>query len=106
MSTPVIATIGLWSAVWHWNSWFDALIYARRLDMSVLQIWLRRIIITANDYMMAEATRDIDAMLGLPTKPETLNAAAIFVAIAPILIVYPFIQKYFVKGVLIGSLKG
>ena len=106
MSTPVIATIGLWSAVWHWNSWFDALIYARRLDLSVLQIWLRRIIITANDYMMAEATRDIDAMLGLPTKPETLNAAAIFVAIAPILVVYPFIQKYFVKGVLIGSLKG
>ena len=106
MSTPVIATIGLWSAVWHWNSWFDALIYVRQLNKQVLQIWLRRIVITSIDNMLQEANRDIDALLGIPTKPETLAAAAIFVAIGPILLAYPFVQKYFVKGVLIGSLKG
>jgi len=106
MSLPVIATIGLWSAVGHWNSWFDSLIYIKDPEKHVLQIWLRRIVITATDAITIEAETAYDEAQLRPVRPETLNSAAIFVAIAPILTVYPFIQKYFVKGVIIGSLKG
>ncbi len=106
MSMAVIATIGLWSAVGHWNAWFDSLIYIRDQQKHVLQIWLRRIVITANDTLTIEAEQAFDEAALRPVRPQTLNSAAIFVAIAPILIVYPFIQKYFVKGVIIGSLKG
>ena len=106
MSLAVIATIGLWSAVAHWNAWFDSLIYINDSDMHVLQIWLRRIVITATDAITIEAEMAYDETGARPVQPETLNSAAIFVAIAPILAVYPFIQKYFVKGVIVGSLKG
>ena len=106
MSTAVIATIGLWSAVGHWNAWFDSLIYIRDQQKHVLQIWLRRMVITASDRLTIEAEQAFDEASLRPVRPENLNSAAIFVAIAPILIVYPFIQKYFVKGVIIGSLKG
>ena len=106
MSMAVIATIGLWSAVGHWNAWFDSLIYIRDQQKHVLQIWLRRIVITASDRLTIEAEQAFDEAALRPVRPATLNSAAIFVAIAPILIVYPFIQKYFVKGVIIGSLKG
>ena len=106
MSTAVIATIGLWSAVGHWNAWFDSLIYIRDQQKHVLQIWLRRMVITASDRLTIQAEQAFDEASLRPVRPENLNSAAIFVAIAPILIVYPFIQKYFVKGVIIGSLKG
>ena len=106
MSMPVIATIGLWSAVAHWNGWFDSLIYIRDQEKHVLQIWLRRIVITATDTLTIEAEQAFDEAALRPVRPVTLNSAAIFVTIAPILAVYPYIQKYFVKGVIIGSLKG
>ncbi len=106
MCLPVIATIGLWSAVAHWNSWLDSLIYIRDQEKHVLQIWLRRIVVTATDTFTIEAEQAFDEAQLRPVRPETLNSAAIFVAIAPILAVYPFIQKYFVKGVIVGSLKG
>ena len=106
ISKPVIATIGLWSAVAHWNSWFDALIYINDDKKQVLQIWLRRIIIEASDPITELLDDEAKRSLGMPARPETLKAAAVFVAIAPILAVYPFIQKYFVKGIMIGSLKG
>ena len=106
MSMAVIATIGLWSAVAHWNAWFDSLIYVNDLKKHVLQIWLRRIVITASDTLTIQAEQAFDEASLRPVRPQTLHSAAIFVAMAPILAVYPFIQKYFVKGVIIGSLKG
>ena len=106
MSMPVIATIGLWSAVAHWNDWFGSLLYVTDRNKHVLQIWLQRIVITANDTLTIEAEQAFDEAHLRPVRPQTLNSAAIFVAMAPILAVYPFIQKYFVKGVIIGSLKG
>ncbi len=106
MSMPVIATIGLWSAVAHWNAWFDSILYVTDRNKHVLQIWLQRIVITANDTLTIEAEQAFDEAALRPVRPQTLNSAAIFVAMAPILAVYPFIQKYFVKGVIIGSLKG
>jgi putative aldouronate transport system permease protein len=90
----------------HWNAWFDSLIYVNDLKKHVLQIWLRRIVITASDTLTIQAERAFDEASLRPVRPQTLHSAAIFVAMAPILAVYPFIQKYFVKGVIIGSLKG
>ena len=98
ISMPIIATIGLWLAVGHWNAWFDVLLYVRNTDMFTLQIILRRIIQTGTDEMLD--------MNEVQASTEGVKAATIFVATLPILCVYPFIQKYFVKGVMVGSLKG
>ncbi len=108
LSTPILATVALWLAVGHWNSWFDVLLYIQDEEKFVLQIVLRRIILTGTQQMM-----DLTAANGSTTfqeetlsSPEGLKAASIFVATIPILCVYPFIQKYFVQGIMIGSLKG
>jgi putative aldouronate transport system permease protein len=99
LSKPILATVALWSAVGHWNAWFDAMLYIQDQSKTVLQILLRRIVITAEG----------DNLLAVPIEeqaPETLKAAIIMFTALPILVVYPFLQKYFVQGVLVGSLKG
>lgn len=104
LSLPIISVLILWIAVWHWNEWFDALIFVPQRSKTVLQLLLRRILIeqTAEQVFTSEA----GAQSRPESTPETLRAAAIFVSIGPILLLYPFLQKYFVKGVIIGSLKG
>jgi putative aldouronate transport system permease protein len=101
---PIIATLALWIAVWHWNAWFDAMIYMTTAGGQVVQLVMRRIVLEGSDQMtqmMAETQRQ-----GLVIAPEGLKAATIMATTLPILCVYPFIQKYFVKGVMMGSLKG
>jgi putative aldouronate transport system permease protein len=98
ISMPIIATISLWLAVGHWNAWFDVLLYVRDTKMFTLQIILRRIIQTGTDEML-----DMD---DVKASTEGVKAASIFIATLPILCVYPYIQKYFVKGIMVGSLKG
>lgn len=104
-SLPILATIGLWLAVAHWNAWFDVLLYVRDTHMYVLQIVLRRIILEGTQQMMS-TTPSALAEAVTQASSEGLKAAATFVATLPIVCVYPFIQKYFVKGIMIGSLKG
>lgn len=102
LSKPILATIALWTAVYHWNEWFIASIYNRSADLTVLQILLRRLIVQ-------NITTDISTFItALQTKviPETIKSAVLMVTTLPILLFYPFLQKYFVKGILIGSLKG
>jgi len=101
LSKPVMAVIGLWSAVGHWNAWFDALTYANTTKLVVLQTVIRRLIDQGDDAIasgelltMAEAT------------PQTIRAATVMVATLPILLGYPFIQKYLVKGTMVGAVKG
>ena len=99
LSKPVLATLALWSAVGHWNAWFDSMLYIQDQSKIVLQLFLRRLVI-ANEG---------DPMLPVPSieqTPETVKAAIIIFTALPILVVYPFLQRYFVKGVMIGSLKG
>ncbi|TCL68569.1 carbohydrate ABC transporter membrane protein 2 (CUT1 family) [Hydrogenispora ethanolica] len=101
---PIIATIALWVAVWHWNSWFDSLIYATRAENQVVQLVMRRIVLEGSQNSMslsAQMNRQNEIVT-----PENLKAATIMVTTIPILLVYPFVQKYFVKGIMIGSLKG
>lgn len=104
ISLPIIATVILWQAVAHWNAWFDALIYIdqNQANKTVLQIVLRRIIISGTKEMVS-MDKFKDAYKG---DTDAIKAATIMVATIPIIIVYPFLQKYFVKGVLVGSLKG
>ncbi|MNI39980.1 Inner membrane ABC transporter permease protein YcjP [compost metagenome] len=103
VSKPILATIGLWVAVHHWNEWFQALIYIQDQSKIVLQILLRRLIVENDDLqmreLMSQATED-------EVVAETVKSAVLMIATIPILVVYPFIQKYFVKGIMVGSLKG
>jgi putative aldouronate transport system permease protein len=103
VSMPIIATIALWTMVGHWNAWFDSLIYIRDVKKQVLQVVLRAIVLEGTQEMMNMSTGldDISSV-----SPDSLKAATIMVATIPILLVYPFLQKYFVKGIMVGSLKG
>ncbi|CAH0119203.1 hypothetical protein PAE9249_01702 [Paenibacillus sp. CECT 9249] len=104
MSLPIIATISLWYAVAHWNAWFDSLLYIRDPDKTVLGTVLRKIVIEGSQqFEQYEQAFNKDAA---NVNPSIIKAATIMVATIPIIRVYPFIQKYFVKGIMIGSLKG
>lgn len=96
---PTIAVICLYYAVAHWNSWFNAMLFIRDRSMYPLQLVLREILIQ-NDTTAMSAGAD-DLLIG-----ETIQFATIVVATVPILCIYPFIQRYFVKGVMIGAVKG
>lgn len=103
LSLPTFATIGLFYAVGHWNAWFDATIYINDSKLMPVQVLLRRIVLSFS-------SQDLDAEMlnGVAHKPtaQSLRGAMIVVTTLPILCVYPFLQKHFVKGVLTGSLKG
>lgn len=103
LSMPVIAVMILYYGVGHWNSWFGALIYLRNKNLYPLQLVLREILISSSMNEMLQGTsNDTDKQF----LSETIKHATIIVATLPILLVYPFLQKYFVKGVMIGALKG
>ena len=105
LSMPIFATVALWLAVGHWNAWFDVLIYIMDDKKFTLQIVLRRILITGTQQMFEMSTSSA-FMEESQASPDGMKAAAIFVATVPILCVYPFIQRFFVQGIMIGSLKG
>lgn len=104
ISVPVVATISLWSAVAHWNAWFDAMIYIRDRDKTVIQLILREMLTASSTQV-----QDLSVFNGQQQAQITLNnvrAAIILVSIGPIVFMYPYIQKYFIKGITLGSLKG
>ncbi|AEE95363.1 carbohydrate ABC transporter permease [Mahella australiensis] len=101
LSMPVVAVMILFYGVNHWNSWFNAMIYLRDRQLFPLQLVLREILISnSTDTMIAGSA-------GLDREPigETVKYATIIVATVPILFIYPFLQRYFVKGVMIGAIK-
>jgi putative aldouronate transport system permease protein len=102
LSMPVIAVMILYYAVDKWNGWFYASVFIQTRDLFPLQLVLREILITnATDSMSTGAAAGDKYQIG-----ETIKYATIVVATAPVLLVYPFVQRFFVKGVMIGSLKG
>lgn len=111
LSTPIIATISLWAAVGMWNNYFGPILYFSDPKKYNLQVILRQLIATTDlDRMMTQneartATSEIASMRSKLTS-ESLKAAVIVISTIPILVAYPFIQKYFVKGILIGAIKG
>ncbi|AYB44624.1 carbohydrate ABC transporter permease [Paenibacillus lautus] len=99
---PVIAVMLLYYGVSHWNSWFQAMIYLQDRSLYPLQLVLRELLLLNDASSMASGASGGEvAVIG-----ETLKHATIIVATVPILLVYPFLQKYFVKGALIGAIKG
>ncbi|MBB3111758.1 putative aldouronate transport system permease protein [Paenibacillus phyllosphaerae] len=100
LSKPVIATIVLFSFVMHWNSWYDGLIYMNDNKNYPLQTFLYTVI-QEQDITSIEQANEATSVNGV-----TLKAAQIFIAMVPILFLYPFLQKYFTKGIVIGAVKG
>ncbi|OWA37686.1 sugar ABC transporter permease [Saccharibacillus sp. O16] len=101
LSMPVIAVMILFYGVAHWNSWFGAILYIRDRDLYPLQLVLREILIqnSTDSMTTGAATGDREAI------GESIKYATIMIATLPILFIYPFLQKYFVKGVMIGAIK-
>ncbi|MCB0189317.1 MAG: carbohydrate ABC transporter permease [Caldilineaceae bacterium] len=104
LSMPSIATIGLFYAVWHWNSWFDAAIYLKDQIQYPMQLILRSVLYLGEASYRGEIGQMFEPEFMPPA--QTLKSAMIIVSTVPILLVYPFIQRYFVKGMLIGGIKG
>lgn len=105
LSLPVLATIALFYAVQFWNDYFASLIYINSPSLKPLQLYLKELIVSSSDaFLRNDSKVNIDAAMN--ASPQSIQAASIILATLPILVVYPFLQKYFVKGVLIGSVKG
>ena len=111
LSKPIIATMALFYGVGHWNQFFQALIYINKPERFPLQLVLRNLLLQGNNAMTnlisgglsAENAKYVAEMM---QRAEILKYAVIIVSTVPVLIVYPFLQKYFVKGIIAGSLKG
>lgn len=103
LSTPVIATIALYNAVWNWNSWLDTVLYTRNVNLNTLMSLLSKMLMEQQTNQIA-TMKSADRVQYLT--PQVLKAAMTMVTTIPIIMVYPFLQKYFVKGVMVGAVKG
>ena len=103
LSKAVFAVIILYIAVGHWNAYFNAMIYLTDKSKFPLQVFLREILMIATG---ANSGEDPDMLMELQQMTSTIRYCVIVVSTLPIICVYPFIQKYFVKGVMVGSIKG
>ena len=101
VSKPTLASIALFYAVWHWNSFFDVVLYITDRKLWPLQTLLREVVLTMS---MAELNAQMADVAAPPS--SSVIAATVMVSTVPILAVYPFLQKYFVKGVMVGAVKG
>lgn len=104
LSKPIIAVIALYTIVGQWNGFFDALIYLSKEKKYPLQLILRNILIQAEPEKGMLV--DVETLMAKQRAKELIKYGVIIVSSIPLLIIYPFIQKYFVKGVMIGSIKG
>ncbi len=102
LSKPILATIALFYAVGRWNAYQDALYYIKqRTDLRPLQLKLYYLVVSAQESFQAEGGN-----VGVLTNPEVLKAACVIFATLPIVCIYPFVQKYFVQGTMVGAVKG
>ncbi|SFJ21713.1 putative aldouronate transport system permease protein [Paenibacillus sp. UNC496MF] len=102
LSGPVLATIGLFYAVYYWNDYFNPMLYINSASLMPLQLYLQDIVMNADT--SSALNRSADDLMNVPA--EGVRSATVIASTIPILLVYPFLQKYFIKGVLIGSVKG
>jgi putative aldouronate transport system permease protein len=101
---PALATVGLFSIVGHWNSWFDGIIYMSDTSKYPLQSYLQTLLLNFEQIMQRSGT-DYTTLLSM-MNARTGRAAQMFLGAIPILLIYPFLQKYFTKGLVLGSVKG
>lgn len=101
-STAALATVGLYSTIYHWNEWFNGILYLKMPEQYPLQSYLRSVVIDTK--LVNMGANDWQALALVSDK--TVKCAHIFLAALPILLVYPFLQRFFVKGLVLGSVKG
>ena len=102
LSKPVLATVALWQMVGQWNAWFDNMLYnAQNENLRTLQYMLRRMM----ERMETSGTPAVEGLMIMDVTEDTVKAAVTVIVIVPIMCVYPFIQKYFVKGIMVGAVK-
>lgn len=106
LCVPVLATIGLFLAIGHWNSWYDSYVYTYKPELKTLQAVLVKIL---NQFqtasMMSDAQQLAQSSKRIPVSSESIRMAVTMVATLPIILVYPFVQRYFVKGIMMGAIK-
>lgn len=102
LSKPIIMTIALFVAIGQWNSWFDAYLYTNSQNLKTMQSILVEIL---NQYQTSDAGAAAANRMSQSITPDSIRMAATMVTTIPIIMVYPFIQKYFVKGIMLGSVK-
>lgn len=102
LAKPIVMTIALFVAISHWNSWFDAYLYTSSQELKTMQSILVEIL---NQYQTSDAGASAANRMSQAITPDSIRMAATMVTTIPIIMVYPFIQKYFVKGIMLGSVK-
>ena len=95
VSKPIIATIGLMYGVGHWNEYFAGIIYVNRPELRTLQVVLREVL-----------SRNTEAAVDVTVPTKTLQMAGVVFTSLPVIVVYPFLQKYFTQGIMLGAIKG
>lgn len=100
LSLPGIATVSLFIMVGHWNSWFDGILYMSDASKYPLASFLQTVVVQSNMQNMAMSQSEVAAM-----SEQSIKALQIFVSTLPIILVYPFLQRYFVKGIVLGAVK-
>lgn len=103
ISMPLFASIFLFTAVGQWNDWYTYLIYVNKIELQPFIVVLQKLLIDPTGYLVQQGT---SSLLGLHLTSTTLKMTTIMVAIIPIIILYPFLQKHFAKGMMIGAVKG
>ena len=106
LAKPVVAVVGLYYAVGHWNDYYTALIFLYDKEKFPLTCFLKNLIIDTSTAMRGSFGSSASEMESMIRLAQSLKYSTIIVAVIPMLIVYPFVQKFFVKGVMIGSIKG
>jgi putative aldouronate transport system permease protein len=104
ISAPIFAAIALFNGVWHWNQWFDSYIYINKASLRTTQVILLSIINQSGATDITNAANRI-RFGGNAITPKAVQAATMIVTVLPILFIYPFLQKYFVSGIMLGSVK-
>ena len=102
LSKPVLAVIALFVGVWQWNAWFDCMLYVTNIKLHPLSMLLQRIL-RENEISDASMMQEAGP---LPISPESIKMAMLIITTVPIIMIYPFFQKYFIKGIMVGAVKG
>ena len=103
LSTPVLTTVGMWIAIGHWNSFFDSMVYTQSESLTTLQHYLMKLINSTN---LDLGSITLPEKVAESMTTEVITFASIVVSILPIMLVFPFLSKYFEKGIMVGAVKG